>query len=130
MVATLLRYSGLIAFFGILLLGILTRWVRVFSRPRGEQRAYLIYRAIRRMISVAIFLGVVLLIEGGVPHLIALGVSVPLYVRVIFVVVFLLDIVWLGVVVRRVIRARAAWSGKPPSVDMPPFGSDAPLLPQ
>lgn len=128
--ATFLHYSGLIAFFGILLLSILTRWVRVFSRPRGEQRAYLIYRAVRRMISVAILLGVVLLIEGGLPHLIALGLTAPLYIRVIFVVVLLLDIIWLGVVVWQVIRARAAWASKPLADEASQLGSDPPPMPR
>ncbi len=127
--ATLLEPNAFFALVGIFLIGIVIRWVRVLARPRGERRAYLIYRAIRRMVTVALVLLVVLIVEGGWQHAVATGASLPLYVRIIFGAVFLLQVVWLGVVVYRVIRARAAWAGKPRAEDASPFGSDEPPMP-
>jgi hypothetical protein len=126
---TLPEFNAFIALLGIFLLGIVIRWVRVLSRPRGERRNYLIYRAIRRMVTVAVVLLVVLIVEGGWQHAVATGASVPLYVRIIFGVAFALQVMWLGFVVYRVIQARAAWVGKPSAEDALPYGRDEPPRP-
>jgi hypothetical protein len=128
-VTTLPLLNSFLALVGIFLLGIAMRWVRVLSRPAG-QRGYLVYRAIRRMVTVALVLTVILIIERGWQHAVATGASVPLYVRVIFGVVFVLQVAWLGVVVYRVLRARALWASKPHVGDAGPLGSGEPPIPQ